>query len=123
MPILVLQHRLGDFPQALCGDPAVAVGDAFEAGDFEAGALFDDFDEGGGFGERIVGAGVEPGEAAAKGLDFQFTVFEELLVDGGDFEFATGTGFDGLGHVHHLVGVEVEAHHGIVALGLFRFLL
>ena len=28
-----------------------------------------------------------------------------------------------LGHLHHLVGVEVEPHHGIVALGVGGFLL
>ena len=70
-----------------------------------------------------MGAGVEPGETAAEGLDFQLAVLQETLVDGGDFQFATCRGFDGLGYVHHLVGVKVETYHSVVALGLLRFLL
>ena len=98
------------------------VGDVLEASDLEAGALLHHFDEDGGFGEGVVGAGVEPGEAAAKGLDLEFAVGEKGLVDAGDLQFAAGGGLDVLGDVHHLVGVEVEADDGVVALGLFRFL-
>ena len=123
LPVLVLRHGLRDFPEALRGDPAVAEGDALEAGDLEAGALLDDLHEGGGFGETVVGAGVEPGETAAEGLHLQLAVLQKLLVDGGDLQLAASTGLDGLGHLHHLVGVEVEAHHRVVALGLLRLLL
>jgi len=123
LPVLVLRHRLGNLAQALRGDPAVAEGDALEAGDLEAGALLDDLHEGGGFGKAVVGAGVEPSEAAAEGLHLQLAVLQEFLVHGGDFQFTTRTRFDAFGYVHHLVGVEVEAHHGVVALGLLRLLL
>ena len=66
---------------------------------------------------------IQPGETATEDLHLQLAVFQELLVHGGDLQLAAGGGLDGLGHVHHLVGVEVEAHHGVVALGHFGFLL
>ena len=48
------------------GYPAFVHGDFFEAGDLEALALFDSLDVVGGFHQAVVGAGVEPGEAAAE---------------------------------------------------------
>ena len=54
-----------------------------------------------------MGAGVEPGEAAAKDLNLQRAFREEGLVHGGDFQFAAGGGLDALCYLHHLVGVEV----------------
>ena len=123
LAVLVLYHRFCDFAHTFFGYPSVAVGDAFEAGDFETLALLDDFDESGCFGEGVVGAGVEPGEATAEGLDFEFFVAQEPLVDCGNLQFATCGWFDGLGYVHHFVGVEVEADYGIVALGVLRLFL
>ena len=84
--------------------------------------LLDDFDEGAGFGQAVVGAGVEPGEAALQGLYLQVLLGEVLLVDGGDFQFTAGTGLDVLGYLYHAVRIEVEADDGIVALGLCRLL-
>ena len=74
LSVLVLAHWEGDFLELFPGDPAVAEGDFFQAGDLEALALFDHFDIGRGFGERLVRAGVQPGEAAAEGLDEQSVV-------------------------------------------------
>ena len=70
-----------------------------------------------------MGAGVQPGKASAKDLDLEFAVFEEFLVHGGDFQFSPGAGPDVFGNIHYLVGVEVEAHHGVVALGLLGLFL
>ena len=95
----------------------------FQAGHLQAGALFNNLHEGGGFGEGVVGAGVQPGEAAAQGLDLEFAIGQEFLVHGGDFQFPAGAGLDVFGHLNHLVGIEVETHHGIVALGLLGFFL
>jgi hypothetical protein len=47
-------------------DPVLAEGDFFEAGDFQALAVFDDLDELTGGEQRVVRAGVEPGGAAAE---------------------------------------------------------
>ena len=120
LAVLVLEHRFCDFAHTFFGNPSVAVGDSFEAGDFESLALLDDFDEGGCFGEGVVGAGVKPGKASAECLDFEFFVAQEPLVYCGYLQFATCGGLDGLGYVHHLVGVEVETDYGIVALGVLR---
>ena len=67
-------------------------------------------------------ARVQPCKTAVQGLHLQFSVVEETLVDRGDFQFAALGGLDGLGHIHHLVRVEVEAHYGIIRLGSFGFL-
>ena len=120
LAVLVLGHGGGEVPELFGGDPAVFVGDFFQAGYLEAGALFQGFYEDGGVGQGIVGAGVQPGEASAKDLNFEFAVFEEFLVHGGDFQFSSGAGFDVFGNINYLVGVEVEAHHSVVALGLLR---
>ena len=123
LSVLVLEHRLGQLAHTFFGNPAVAVGDVLEAGHLQALAFLDDLHKGGSLGEAVVGAGVEPGETAAEDLHFQLAGVEELLVHGGDLQLAAGAGLDGLGHLHHLVGVEVEAHHGIVALGHLGFFL
>ena len=122
LAVLVVFHRGGDGAEALGADPAVAVGDAFEAGDLQAGALLDYLDEDGGLGEGVMGPGVEPGEAAAQDLDFQLAVLQEGLVHARDFELPAGAGLDPLGDLDDLVGVEVEADDRVVALrvrGLF----
>ncbi len=119
---MVFQHRLGELAELLRCDPAVAVGDLLKAGDLEALALLNGLDVDRGVGQGVVGAGVEPGEAAAEGLDLEFAVGEEPLVDGRDLQFAAGRGLDALGDLHDLVGVEVDARDGVVALRLGRFL-
>ena len=68
-------------------------------------------------------AGVEPCKAASECLHLQFAILQELLVDGGYLQLATGRGLHVLRHAHHLVGVEIEADDGIVRLGLLGLLL
>ena len=70
-----------------------------------------------------MGARIEPGEAAAEGQHAEFAVLEEGVVDRGDLQFATGRRLDLLGDTDHLVGIEIQSHHGVVALGLRRFFL
>ena len=101
----------------------MAEGDFFQAGDLEALALFDHFDIGRGFGERLVRAGVQPGEAAAEGLDQQSVVGQEGLVHGGDFQLAAGGGLDRRRDVHDAVRIEIQAGHGVVGLGNGRLFL
>lgn len=74
----------------LSRDVAHAVGDLFEAGDFEALAGLDGLDEGCGLQQGVVGAGVEPGVAAAHGLDVELVAREIGLVDVGDLEAHRG---------------------------------
>ena len=69
--VVVLGHRLGEGGELGLGDPAALVGDFLDTGNFQALTLLDDLDEGGGFGKGVVGAGVEPGEAALQGLHHQ----------------------------------------------------
>ena len=68
-----------------CVHPAIAPGDFFQAGDFESLVVLDGADELGRFQERLVGAGVEPGVAAAEEFDVEVAAFEVRTVDAGDF--------------------------------------
>ena len=62
------------------GDEALAEGDFFDASDLEALAPLDGLDELRRLDQRIVGAGVEPGMAAAQMLDRQFAALEITAV-------------------------------------------
>ncbi len=123
LAVLVLEHGLGYLHHALARDPAVAVGYALETSYLQALALLKHLDIDRRLGQRVVRAGVEPCEAAGQGLHLQLAVLEELLVDGRDLKLAACRRLDVRGHIHHLVGIEIEAHHGIVALGMLGLLL
>ena len=120
---MVLGHRGGDGAQPFSRDPANLEGYRLEAGNLESLAFFNNFDEGRGFREGIVRAGIKPGVSTPEGLHFELTVGEKGLIDAGNLKFASGRGLDVPGNAHHLVGIEVKAYHGIVALGILRFLL
>ena len=86
LAIVVLLKRLGELVDLLSRDVAHAVGNLFEAGDLEALAGLDSLDEGCGLQQRVVRAGVEPGIAAAHGLDVELVAREVGLVDVGNLE-------------------------------------
>ena len=80
LSVLVLQHRFGQFSHFLFGNPAIAVGYTLQASHLQALAFLYHHDVGARFGKAVVGAGVEPGETAAKGLDLQLATTEVFLV-------------------------------------------
>ena len=94
MPVAVLGQRLSQCLELLRGDPTLAEGDFFEAGDLEALALLDGGDELAGFEQAVVGAGVEPGVAAAEDLDVELASVEVEAVEVGDFQFAARRGLE-----------------------------
>ena len=99
-------------------DEAVAPGDLFGAGNLQALAVLQRGNELAGFEQAVMRAGVQPGVAALHDLDIELAQIQIGLVDGGDFQFAPGAGFDGLGNFNDLVVVKIEARDGVVALGL-----
>ena len=106
----------------LSRDVTHAVGDLFEAGNLEALTGLDGLNEGCGLQQGVVGAGVEPGVAAAHGLDVELLAREVGLVDVGNLELAARRWLDGLRDRDDVLVVEVEARHGEVGLrcgGLF----
>src|SRR2546423_7308634 len=64
--------------------------DLLNAGHLQALALFQRLDEDGAGEERVVGAGVEPGDAAAHALDLERAALEICAVDVGDLVLAAG---------------------------------
>ena len=123
LPVLVPEHRLRQLPELSGRDPAVMVGDALQAGDLETLAFLDDLHEDRGLGQRVVRARVQPREAALKRLHLQLAALQETLVHARDLKLPARRGFDTPGHIHDLVGVEVETHHRVVRFRVFRFLL
>ena len=70
-----------------------------------------------------MGTRIEPCEATLERLYLEFLLGQVFLVDGGDFQFPAGRRFDMFCNLDHAVGIEIEAHHGVVGLGFGRFLL
>ena len=88
LPVAVLLHRLRDAPDVVRGDEAHALGDLLDARDLEPLPLLDGLDEVRRLQQRVVGAGVEPGDAAPEPLDVQLAPLEVRAVDVGDLELA-----------------------------------
>ena len=68
---ITVVHGSGEPLHLFAGDEPFQEGDLLDAGDFESLALLDRFHEVGGFEKRLVGSGIEPGEAAAQHLDVE----------------------------------------------------
>ena len=64
LTVLIFEHRLGKFGQPLFGNPSLAIGDTFQAADFQTLTLFEHLNVDRFFGQRIVRARVQPGESA-----------------------------------------------------------
>ena len=99
----------------------MAKGNAFEAGDFQALAFFEDFNVDGGVGQRVVGAGVEPREAAGQGLNLKLSGGEICLINGGYFQLAARRRANVGGDVNNAVGIEIQPDNRIVAARILRF--
>ena len=97
---------------------AHAIGNFFNTGDLEALAGLNGLDEGRGLQQGVVCAGVEPGVAAAHGLDVELVAREVGLVDVGDLEFTAGRRLYRLRDIDDILVVEIEARHGKVGLWL-----
>ena len=123
LAVLVLEHWLSELAHVLLVDPALAVGNSLKAPNLQALPLLENLDVGRGLGERVERPCVEPRKAAAQRLHLQLAVLQETLVNGRNLVLATGTGLDVSRNIDNLVGIEVEAHDGVVALGLHGLLL
>ena len=73
------------------------------------------------FQQAVMRARVQPSVATLHDLHVELATLQIGLVDGGDFQLATGAGFDGLGNVNDLVVVKVQTCHGVAAFGHSRF--
>ena len=109
----VLAHRLRDPLDVVAADVAHAIGDFLDAADHQPLALFDGLHELRGLEQRLVRAGVEPGDAAPELFDRERAPSEIVAVDVGNFELAAGLRAKRRGHVQHPIVVEVEAGHRV----------
>ena len=76
MAIAALLQRRGALAQFVGANPAVLEGDFFRAGYFETLTVLYRVHELTGFEKALVGAGVEPGEAATKKLHLQVSALK-----------------------------------------------
>ena len=74
--------------------PAIAEGNLFEAGDFEALVMFDGADKLGSFEQGFLGTSIEPRVATTENFDVKVSALKIGAVDAGDFKFATSRGSD-----------------------------
>lgn len=121
LAVTVFGQGLRECLELLGVDPALAEGDFFRAGYFEALTVFQGGYELAGIEQGFVGAGVEPGVAPAHDLYIESALFEIQAVQIGDFELAARRRFEGLGQFNHLLVVKIEPGNGVVGLGLLGF--
>ena len=88
LAILIFLKHFIYLEHFLFGDPAVAVGDLLEAGDFTMLMILDGLYEVRRFDKALMCAGVEPGEALSEQLDVQSTLFQINAVQVGDLMLA-----------------------------------
>ena len=116
LAVVGLAVALGAGEQGLAVDPAVLVGDLLRDAHGEVLGALDRADELGGLEERLHRAGVEPGVAAAEGLDRELAALEVHAVEVGDLVLAAG----GRGNLCRapadVARVEVQAGDGVVGL-------
>src|SRR5262249_57483815 len=109
--------------ELLEADEPLAIGDLFGAGDLEALPVLDRLDESRGLDQRLVRAGVEPGETAPERLDRERTARQIGAVDVGDLEFAARRGFEAGRDLDDARIVEVQAGDRVARLRHRRLLL
>src|SRR4051812_3227796 len=86
-------------PQLVGVDVAHVIRDFLYRGDEQTLPLFHRLHEIRGVDERVVRAGVEPGDAARQGLHVQLSPIEVLAVDIGDLELASSRWLESGGDV------------------------
>src|SRR5690606_9076835 len=95
-------------------DPAVAPGDLLRAAHAQPLARLDGLDEVRGLDQRLVGAGVEPGVAAAELLQVQAALLEVAAVEIGDLELAAWRRLELRREVARPAIVEIQAGDRVV---------
>ncbi len=118
LPVRVRAHRPGNPRDVVGADVPHAVGDLLDAGHHEALPLLDRLHEERRLQQRLVGAGVEPRDAAPEPLDVQRAPLEVVEVDVGDLELAARRRLQARGNLDDVVVVEIQARDGVRRAGL-----
>ena len=105
------------------GDPAVLPGDLLGDRDRQVLGVLHGADELRRLVERLHGAGVQPRVAAAEGDHGERPLLQVHLVERGDLQLAACGGLHLGGAGGHVARVEVQAGHGVGALGALGLLL
>src|SRR3546814_2164562 len=108
LAVVVIAQRLGEAAELVGGDGALAPGDLLQAVDLHALAMLDGLHELRGVDEAVVGAGVEPGIAAAEALHLQLPGLEVAAVENGNLQLAARRGLQVGSDIADLLVIEVE---------------
>ena len=104
-------------------DPAVLPGDLLGDGHGQVLGVLHGADELRGLVQALHGAGVQPRVAAAEGDHGQRPLLQVHLVERGDLQLPAGGGLHPMRLDGHVARVEIQAGHGVGALGLGGLLL
>ena len=66
---------------------------------------------------------IQPCKSSSQCLYSQFLIFQEYLIDSGNFILSTSRRLNGSRHFYHLIGIKIQTRHRIIALGMLRLLL
>ena len=123
LPVDRLAVGLGRLLQLGGRDPAVLPGDLLGDRDRQVLGVLHGADELRRLVEALHGAGVQPRVAAAEGHHGQRPLLQVHLVERGDLQLAACGGLHLGGAGGHVARVEVQAGHGVGALGAGGLLL
>ena len=123
LPVDRLAVCLRGLLQLRGGDPAVLPGDLLGHGHGQVLGVLHGADELRGLVEGLHGSGVQPRVAAAQGHDGERPLLQVHLVQRGDLQLAARGRLDLMRLGGHVARVEVQAGHGVGALGLGGLLL
>jgi len=65
-----------------------------------------------------VGAGIQPGVAAAHDFDIERTLFQIQAIEVGDFQLAARRRFQAFGQINDLPVVKIKPGHGVAGFGV-----
>src|ERR1700722_10195028 len=103
-------------------DPAQTIGYFFGTGNLEALALFDGLDENCGFNQRVVGPGIEPGEASTQDLGTQLASLQIPAIDIGNLQFAARRRRNLVGYARGLAVKKIKPRDRVSRFWLIRLL-
>ncbi len=119
--VLAFRQLVDNFGQIRLRDEAHAQRDLLETGNLESLPMFDGGNVVTRFQQAGLGAGVEPGHAAAEQFHVQRFLFEVEQIEICDFKFAACRWTQAPAKIDNLLVVNIETGHGKMTFRLFRF--
>ena len=111
-------HQFVGPEDIVTGNPAVEVGDFFQAVDLAVLVLFDGLDKDGRVDKALMGSGIKPGKALAEEFHIETAFLQVDAVKICDLVLSAGGGLQIPGNADDAVVIEVQAGDAVIALGM-----